>query len=48
MGAGAPVLVVRGARGETLIPLADEFVRTVDLGRGVMVAVKPALVDVDA
>lgn len=48
MGAGAPVLVVRGARGETLIPLADEFVRTVDLGRGVMVAVKPELVDVDA
>lgn len=48
VGAGAPVLVVRGAGGETLIPLAEEFVRSVDLARGVMVAVKPELVDADA
>jgi 16S rRNA processing protein RimM len=48
LGAGAPVLVVRGAAGETLIPLAEEFVRSVDLGEGVMVAVKPELVDEDA
>ena len=44
-GAGAPVLVVRGARGETLIPLAEEFVRGVDLERGVMIARQPDLVD---
>jgi 16S rRNA processing protein RimM len=36
-GAGAPVLVVRGARGETLIPLAQEFVQRVDLEHGVLV-----------
>ena len=30
-GAGAPVLVVRGAGGETLVPLATDFVRQVDL-----------------
>jgi 16S rRNA processing protein RimM len=45
MGQGAPVLVVRGPAGETLIPLADEFVRRVDLASGVLVAVKPELVD---
>jgi 16S rRNA processing protein RimM len=46
MGAGAPVLVVRGHGPEVLIPLAEDFVRSVDLPRGVMVAVKPELVDV--
>lgn len=45
MGEGAPVLVVRGPAGETLIPLADEFVRRVDLLSGVLVAVKPEPVD---
>jgi len=30
-GAGAPVLVVRGGGGETLVPLATDFVRQVDL-----------------
>lgn len=30
-GAGAPVLVVRGPGGETLVPLAAHFVREVDL-----------------
>lgn len=44
-GAGAPVLVVRGARGEALIPLAEEFVRAVDLARGVMTVREPELVD---
>ena len=45
LGAGAPVLVVRGARGETLIPLAEEFVRSIDLARGLMVALEPEPVD---
>jgi 16S rRNA processing protein RimM len=43
-GAGAPVLVVRGG-GELLIPLAEDFVRSVDLQRRVMVVLKPELVD---
>lgn len=30
-GAGAPVLVVQGARGETLVPFASDFVKTVNL-----------------
>jgi 16S rRNA processing protein RimM len=30
-GAGAPVLVVRGSGGETLVPLAVDFVKNVDL-----------------
>jgi 16S rRNA processing protein RimM len=46
-GAGAPVLVVRGRGPEVLIPLAEEFVRQVDLGQGLLVAVDPLLVDVD-
>jgi 16S rRNA processing protein RimM len=37
----APVLVIRGAAGETLIPLADAFVRSVDLERGRLVAARP-------
>jgi len=37
----APVLVVRGAGGETLIPLADAFVRSVDLEGGRLVASRP-------
>jgi 16S rRNA processing protein RimM len=38
-GAGAPVLVVRGAAGETLVPLAADFVREVDLpGQRILVA----------
>jgi 16S rRNA processing protein RimM len=45
VGAAAPVLVVRGAGGETLIPLAEEFVRSIDLARGLMVALEPELVD---
>ncbi len=41
----APVLVVRGAGGESLIPLAAPFVMRVDLPRGRLVAVLPELVD---
>jgi 16S rRNA processing protein RimM len=37
-GAGAPVLVVRNADGERLIPLADQFVRQVDVPGGRLVA----------
>ena len=37
-GGEADVLVVRGANGETLIPLADAFVRAVDLPGGRLVA----------
>lgn len=33
-GAGADVLVVRGARGEVLVPLAVPFVQSVDLQAG--------------
>lgn len=43
-GAEAPVLVVRGARGETLVPLAESFVRQVDLAAGKLVVVVPELV----
>jgi 16S rRNA processing protein RimM len=43
-GAAAPVLVVRGGSGESLIPLAAPFVRRVDLARGCLVAVVPELV----
>jgi len=45
-GGEAAVLVVRGANGETLIPLADAFVRQVDLPGGRVVVRVPELVDV--
>ena len=44
-GGEADVLVVRGANGETLIPLADAFVRAVDLEGGRVVVLVPELVD---
>jgi 16S rRNA processing protein RimM len=44
-GGEAPVLVVRGERGEVLIPMAEAFIRQVDLEGGRIVAVKPDLVD---
>jgi len=45
---GAPtVLVVRGTGGETLIPLAEPFIRAVDLAAGRLVAERPELVDAD-
>jgi len=41
-GGEAPVLTVRGgAGGETLIPLAEAFVREVDLAHGRIVVVRP-------
>ena len=45
-GAGAPVLVVQDGAGETLIPLAAEFVQ-VDLQGGRIVATLPETVDVE-
>ena len=44
-GGEAPVLVLRGARGETMVPLARDFIRTVDLAGGRLVVVVPQLVD---
>jgi 16S rRNA processing protein RimM len=46
-GAGSPVVVVRGPRGELLIPLAEPFVRNVDLAGGRMVVAVPETVDVE-
>ena len=40
-GAGAPVLVVRGEGGETLVPLATDFVREVDLAEQRILIEKP-------
>jgi 16S rRNA processing protein RimM len=40
-GGEAPVLTVRDAGSETLIPLAEAFVREVDLARGRIVVVRP-------
>ena len=40
-GGEAPVLSVRRAGAETLIPLAEAFVREVDLARGRIVVVRP-------
>ncbi|PYQ55187.1 MAG: 16S rRNA processing protein RimM [Acidobacteria bacterium] len=44
-GGEAPVLVVRGPRGELMIPMADAFIREVDLEHGRLVAVEPELMD---
>jgi len=44
-GGEAAVLVVRGPGGETLVPLADAFVRAVDLDGGRVVVQVPELVD---
>ena len=45
-GGEAPVLVVRGGpRGEVLIPMADAFIRQVDLEHGRIVAVNPEVAD---
>lgn len=46
-GGESPVLVVRGAAGELLIPLAESFVRRVDLQGGRMVVDVPELVDAE-
>jgi 16S rRNA processing protein RimM len=44
-GGEAPVLVVRGPRGELMIPMAEAFIREVDLEHGRLVAVEPELMD---
>jgi 16S rRNA processing protein RimM len=44
-GAGADVLVVQGGGGESMIPLAEDFVRRVDLARGLVVVRPPEYVD---
>ena len=46
-GAETRVLVVQGPRGETLLPFAEEFVRSVDLVHGVLAVVRPEYVDAD-
>lgn len=44
-GGGATVLVVRGEAGETLVPLAEPFLRQVDLAAGRMVVERPEAVN---
>lgn len=46
-GAAAPVLVIRGADGEMLVPFASRFVRAVDLQRSRIVLVRPEYVGAD-
>jgi 16S rRNA processing protein RimM len=46
-GAGAPVLVVRGAQGETLLPFASDWVRSVELAERRIVAERPEYVVAD-
>jgi len=48
-GGAAPLLVVRGARGEVLIPFAKSYLRRVDLeGKRVEMALPEGLVDLNA
>jgi len=46
-GATAKVLVVRGREGETLLPFASEWVRSVDLAGGRIVVERPEYVAAD-
>ena len=46
-GAETRVLVVRGPQGETLLPFAAAFVKSVDLARGLIVAVRPEYAGAD-
>ena len=46
-GAETRVLVVRTPEGETLLPFADAFVRSVDLARGRIVATRPEFLVAD-
>lgn len=46
-GGEAPVLVVRGPHGELLIPMADQFIREVDLAHGRLVAIPLEPVDAE-
>jgi len=48
-GGAAPLLVVRGARGEVLIPFAKSYLRRIDLeGKRVEMALPEGLVDLNA
>jgi 16S rRNA processing protein RimM len=48
-GGAAPLLVVRGARGEVLIPFAKSYLRRIDLeGKRVEMALPDGLVDLNA
>ena len=44
-GGEAPVLVVRGPQGELMIPMADQFIREVDLEHGRLVAMNLEFAD---
>jgi 16S rRNA processing protein RimM len=44
-GGAANVLVVRGNGGEVLIPLAEQFIKNVDVAGGRLVAVRPEMVN---
>jgi 16S rRNA processing protein RimM len=46
-GAGAPILVVRGPEGETLVPLATDFVKQVDLAGARIVIERPEYASAD-
>jgi 16S rRNA processing protein RimM len=46
-GGEAPILVVRGEAGETLIPLVADFVRQVDLTGGRILVERPEYADAD-
>ena len=46
-GAEARVLVVRGPKGETLLPFAETFVKSVDLAGGTIVVLRPEYVVAD-
>ena len=46
-GGEAPILVVRGEAGETLVPLVTEFVRDVDLAGGRILIERPEYADAD-
>ncbi len=46
-GAGAPILVVKGPEGETLVPLATDFVVQVDLAGQRMVIERPEYASAD-
>ena len=45
-GGGADVLVVKGPKGEALVPLVSSFIKQVDLPGGRVVAVLPEFLDV--
>lgn len=46
-GAEAPVLVIDGPRGEILVPLAERFVKTIDLEAGTLRVSLPETVTVE-